>query len=1333
MLLRRMMMTAVALLMAANAFAQDLPADLAEGAEYQLLTRRSYGGSQESDLAILTDGAWRSGYWTRPNTMAWRVQPGSTAEVLVDLGAAREIAGVSIASVHGRAAHPPEVTVRVGESMSRLHEVASWDAGEGLPVAPDGYQTLLSRSPDFRAVGRYVLFTMSQPLSGTGGSPRSGLICVTELMVHPGDFDPATVQMTGDAIDLRAYMEAQEPFGAIPPVSTQVVTPHIDWAPELAGGRPEVLTVVEYTLGRDPAELEQRVGMNQRIFSLLRQGPRMGYFRTQDLLAELEDTPEVLLLAGTDWAILRPEAQAAILDAVRGGMGLLWVHPRGETEELRATLDELPQREFPVIDSPLEAMPFPLLEELRDGVFGEVRAGTIGAGRVVAWRYENADGERFVEMNSALWPQMPGRNAPEDFPAWEIYAAHLAKMLRWVAHGESPAGLGAIEVARADAEGLEVLIPVEGGPPDGARLRVTILDEHGSEVASAGGPPPALSVSAALQTGPHCAIVWLEDARGRQIDWRSVLVQVEGPRITGVTPDRERYERGDEVKATVGCEGAGGLSIRAELRDQWKGLVAVAEAEAATEITLGLPTDLSRSLTCMLHVRLLEGERLVDEAYRLIPTVLPEDLAEYQVGLWASYGSYIGKRHWGEAMLSAQEALLVDFAIAGPIPGYPRHGMRPCPENMHRIFFKGAEVYETMNLAEPGFREQFLDTIRPKIEGAYTWGAFDYSVGDECGYALRRDEHTLEAFREWLRERHGSITALNEAWGTDLASFEDVQFGDETPPPQRLAERTFGDWLFTDMLMAARRVAEKVDARNRLGISGTRDPAHYIGFDWWRLMNTLTHLSFYDGLQRECIRSWRKPGDMITSFIGYDYADTNEVMARYFPWLEAFSGVQGVSLYSASSGDLGGYVRPDLTLTNRARRHIEEVAELKSGIGKALLTATRMPAPIALHYSQASIHLAKMLGRPALANLTSTAEIIKDIGLQFDFVSSEQLEAGVLAERGYRVFILPDSLAMSEAEISAVNDFASAGGMVISFGSSEAFSEHGKPRDGTDVEAIRAQATEESIDPSALGDAITRVRAGEGEGPMVYCDFLLADYRAFQPSGVAGETVERYSANEATAAAWQALFESLLADAQVTAPAVVRNADGSPRRYVEVVQFERGPIRYLGVLPRYFGGRYSRGDGEMSVDAEDFTPAVVELPAEAEVYDLRAGEYLGRTDRIETTLATGIARLYALLPAPVGEITLDCPERIEAGRTLTARVTVSSAGGEPGDHVVHWTLTQGGEVLPPYALNTLAQAGTGEVSFRLPLDMRGEWTLTARDVISGLTATQTVAVGPPAG
>lgn len=60
-----------------------------------------------------------------------------------------------------------------------------------------------------------------------------------------------------------------------------------------------------------------------------------------------------------------------------------------------------------------------------------------------------------------------------------------------------------------------------------------------------------------------------------------------------------------------------------------------------------------------------------------------------------------------------------------------------------------------------------------------------WHVGNEYGQ-LSHDDSTARAFRVWLRERHGDIDALNQAWGTTvwsmgLRSFEDVIPPRETP------------------------------------------------------------------------------------------------------------------------------------------------------------------------------------------------------------------------------------------------------------------------------------------------------------------------------------------------------------------------------------------------------------------------------------------------------------------------------------------------------------------------------------------------------------------------
>ncbi len=1314
------------------AVAQVEAVNLALGTPYEVLTRRNYGASTETDLRILTDGEWQGGYWTRANTFVWRLPAGRAAEVMLDLGQTQPISQVAVSAIHGVSAHPPRTVIWVSDDMRTFRRVIEWDPGATLGVAPQGMTTNRYLSPDLQTRGRYVLLAMDQPRMRIDGQWRRGLVCLTELEALAGDAALEDAHLQAETMDLREHLRAIDPYASIPPVDTDFETPHVAWAPEPAAGAPDVLTVVSYVCARDAVELDQRLGMKHRIFDLLRQTPRMDLLTHEALLEELAATPDALLLAATDWAALREPARQRILDLVRAGMGLVWVHPTGEDDELAAMLGALPPRWFPVLDSPLADLPYPLLDELRTGDLGELRCGQIGEGRVATWRYDSPDGDRFTQMNSALWPYCPpGTNEPEDFAYWEMYAAELCKVVLWVAQGEPTAALGPIAVKQADRDGVALSAPATG---DALRLRVRaeLRDERNRVVAEASAPAAPdgteLVLPGPLQTGPHAAYLWLEDPQGRQVDWRAVMVYIAGPRITSVEADRDRYERGDTVELTVRCEGADGLQLAAELVDFYAGVADRTETDAAAEVALSLSTSRSRSLVCEARVRLTDADGLVDERTVLVPTISDPDLDEYTVGLWSSYGSYIGKRHWGYEMLRSQLPLLVDIAVAGPLPGYPRYDMRPCPENMHRIFFKGADVFANMNLAEPGFRERFLETIRPKMRGAYNWGAYDFSVGDECGYNLKTDEHTLAAMREWLRAKYGDLAALNREWNAAFASWEDVTLefdpADEsvTSHAPGLDHRLFSDWLFIDILASARTEAEALDSRNRVGISGTRDPTHYSGFDYWGLMGALNHVAFYDGLQREAIRSFSEPGDLITSFVGYDDADLNESSARYFPWLELFNGFQGVGIYSASSGDLGGFVRPDLTLTRRAQWLAEEVAQLKGGIGKALLTAERTRPPIAVHYSQRSLHLGKMLDAPTIANLTSVCEIIEDLGYQFDFVADQQIEDGTLAERGYSVLVLPHSLAMSQAEVAAVADWTRAGGTLIVIGAAGLANEHGRMLTDRPTDALLGEQPADSSAPFRP-DAGQITTLTIGEDLAVHVPGLLHEYREFQPTGVAGETTDRLSGNEATCASYRAVFDRLFSAIGAQRFATVVDQSGDVMPYVEVSQFERGSVRYLGLIEKYFGGRYSRGSDVAG--AVDLDPVTIDLGAAGHVYDMRSHEYLGKTARVQAGFAPTVAKLYAVLPYQVTSVTVDAPDQVRPGGVLEVTCGLQVDAGRAGDHVLHVELVDpSGAIIKPYAVNVLAVAGKATVSFPLPLNAAlGPWTVQARDTISGLAAT----------
>ncbi len=82
------------------------------------------------------------------------------------------------------------------------------------------------------------------------------------------------------------------------------------------------------------------------------------------------------------------------------------------------------------------------------------------------------------------------------------------------------------------------------------------------------------------------------------------------------------------------------------------------------------------------------------------------------------------------------------------------------------------------------------------------------------------------------------------------------------------------------------------------------------------------------------------------------------------------------------------------------------------------------------------------------ANRDGWVRVTKDSGLQFDFLSSEQLEKGSLASGRYKVLILPLSMAVSPAEVKAIEAFVRNGGAVITDAAAGMMNEHCAWRQG---------------------------------------------------------------------------------------------------------------------------------------------------------------------------------------------------------------------------------------------------------------------------------------------
>ncbi len=216
-------------------------------------------------------------------------------------------------------------------------------------------------------------------------------------------------------------------------------------------------------------------------------------------------------------------------------------------------------------------------------------------------------------------------------------------------------------------------------------------------------------------------------------------------------------------------------------------------------------------------------------------------------------------------------------------------------------------------------------------------------------------------------------------------------------------------------------------------------------------------------------------------------------------------------------------------------------------------------------------------------------------------------------------------------------------------------------------------------------------------------------------------------------------MEELLADTGIEPPATVTH-DGQSLPYIEQVVYRRGPITYIGILPRYFGGRYAPAllrmrNGEPTdrvlIEPEDYVTADVSLGVSGHIHDVRARKALGRIGSLQAPVTDGVALLYAVTPYEVTELRLSAPPKARPGQTLKVVLAVRADTGLPGDHVVHLRLVRpdGGEAVWARE-NLLTRNGRANWRPRLALNApAGTWRVEAQDRISGQTASGEVVVG----
>jgi len=1116
---------------------------------------------------------------------------------------------------------------------------------------------------------------------------------------------PAGTTIYIDNVRLGELEAEQVPY--LPPEKrkdaayTDAVKTPVAWQVKpLPGGPLKVFAIPSISYGRELVELAQRLDMTYGTVTWDREwdnntwglgdcyglrGHRFDFNLVQSYLSMELAGPNrydvYIIRTPVGWKWFPKAARDGLLERVKDGAGLVLVQPFVGDETFNAadlwsisaltdcktdTMEEpsghmkLPTdglvsgqawqasdpQDYIVKDLPVDLLPFKAMSYQQYKVAPDARViiqseqgypivgvKSFGKGRVVTLAYRAFDFTPRVD-------QPGGSPPPVDYAYWEVSYALLARCVLWAAGRETPVNLPAEFLLQARAKvDNPILIDVR-------------------DTVSAGQP---LLVEAALDRG-----------RG---EWRFESYELLD--TYGRTIERIETNSGRATLPTgrVGTP-AGRVVVRAVNREGAR---------------------ISKTVSV-----LLQPPCAAWNDYEVI--MWPNDRLPWQRPL-----IYEQMRQWGcTATLDPEwsNQPLMRERLANGLRVVPHGVRRQLLQQNPDAFTRQKRGWDLTH--DKKYLERFMCISDPRVrrsEESRLWSItarlaevrpLAYCIGEEDSLTSYRAEldlcfapPTIKKFRAYLREKYEEdLDALNKHWGTAFAAWDKVmpmtsqeakEHGNFAPWAEH---RTFMDNEWADIYFFYRRILEKADnPKILMGTSGTQVPTPHDGQDWYKLMPAFNWLSSYTyGHQDEMHLAFAKGKPYITAATGYGVSADR---ARHQLWDRLFHGNAGAIVFWWLA-----IQNPDLSFCQAGKDLGAVIGELKSGVGRLVFEADRQHDPIAVHYSipsmQASwITTGDMKAYEEAVDAWWTA--LQELGYLPVFVSSQQIEQGHLEKGGFKVLVMPRSIALSAKEKGQIDALVRAGGAVI----------------GSKCDV-------------GMFDADLARNAGP----------LVPDaYQAIDPSQV-GEV------------------SASLVKVNVVPAVAVKSLDGSALKGLRIYRYKLDDIQLIGILRPPAGVKQVVGpDGVIRFEPDPTGGKAVEpvrltFAGAGKVYNVRQRKAVAKVDApaegqlaVEVDLPAGDATLLGVAP-PAGDVAVKVdPKTITIGDNVEITVTCGAAGRR----VVRLEVRRPDGSDAPWLTRNLVLTGQDTVKAAVAFtDPPGTWTATATDAVTGETASHpfTVVPGP---
>jgi hypothetical protein len=1149
------------------------------------------------------------------------------------------------------------------------------------------------------------------------------------------------------AVSALSYAESNESYDRL---TNQLVSDHIPWARPYHQGPMRALVIAPTWTHRETVELEQRLAVECTPMMCYSPGriQHTGYLDAKpkrvfdDLDGRLALDWPLIVIGNMSWPALSERIEQTLREKIHAGTGLVYVTPNA------ATLEPLLAGFTPASTSFTHGVPFAGLDAVGPDA---VKAYTYGKGRVVVLEYPVAS------HYQSLTPAITYHDRANRLH--EYYLSLVAKACLWAAQREPQITIAPVELIRSDRSSSRVAAIdfdiTSSMPASEYTVETAIHDAWGDTVHSSRKTADfhsgdnALSLELPLlPVGEYFYSLWIK-LDNRTVNWASVALRVEDSVfIDDIQLAESSIGRNDPLRATVAINGT--LTpdhfLTVNVFDNHARLIH-RERRDAISGSLDLTLDLPEPLT-VLHVlqcELYDQRGSVHKQQAEFVRFNDKPVTQFFFAGWSSLNrGYVAlllfeqMRRMGFDIVQGADRgewfrheLVPDFAHLKCVVALRANFSRLFPYGWHVSPGRAVGSDPEGIVAAQGTglpmcvkcvtSDDYLAKYQGRLEQnmavlKHYFRPAIYSLGDECTLELGSKDicfspSCMKDFQDWAKRKYGTIEHANGVWDTDFATWSDAR-GITLAEARQIGN--YARWIdhrnhmqdvFATAVGRGRDFVEGVQPAAVVGIEGcipTAYPPTFTGYHWPNLMQAVDFVIPYGGLEQEFVRSFA-PDTVLTGAITGSYFGTTEAKQRIKPWDALLHGGKGMLWWTVAPSVANGGASafsPDLDALPWLRHATQEINDIRRGIDKLIFASTRNDDPIAIHYSNLSIH-ANVIDdaydhwKASLDNITA---ILGDVGLQYRFLATEQIEAGALNTGKYKVLILPRSKIITEAEDQAMTQFVAQGGLVLADGNPGDKDQHGNQQVPGRFASRFLEFSDQSTNATCL---ITTIVA----------DYVSQSATESVPTPDSVVT-KRGGANE------RLRLLAILKNKGIAPRLTITDSHGTRVADVEVCYYTNQGVELFGLLPHpdLFADRQS---------------CVLQFPHAGVIYDVRSGSCLGRTDRIEVEIRKGRAKLYALVKDKITGLHVNLAGEIHAPGEVV-RITAELIPAGITDALSIDILNPSGEHLPYLTQTAVAN---GPVTFTIPLALNqqpGTYKAVLRDVIAGVTVERTLMVGEPA-